>query len=98
MNDGNCVTLPQLPFGHVTLYYSFADPRCHIALGMRSGRIHDKQISASSWLNNQHAAKFGRLYMKKRGSTNVGAWVARVNNGYQWFKVGSIDWLLYSAF
>ena len=54
---------------------------------MRSKRIKDKQITASSQLNNQHAAKYGRLYMKKRGRFNVGAWVPRVNNGYQWLKV-----------
>lgn len=60
---------------------------CNAELGMRSGRINSKQITASSQLNNQHAARFGRLYQKKRGKFNVGAWVARHNNNQQWLKV-----------
>jgi hypothetical protein len=60
---------------------------CNAELGMRSGRIPSKQITASSQLNNQHAARFGRLHQKKRGKTNVGAWVSRLNNNQQWLKV-----------
>lgn len=54
-------------------------------LGLQNGRLRNSKITASSELNNKHAAWLGRLGRQKQGSY-AGAWVARVNNYYQWIK------------
>ena len=65
---------------------------CQGALGMANGSITDKQISASSVLDANHAAKQGRLYFKET-PTKSGAWVItrRQINQYQWLQIDLSD-------
>ena len=61
-------------------------PECHDALGVESGAISDGQMSASSQLNENHAASRGRLFAKA-GSGKSGSWSAKYNNVSQWLQV-----------
>ena len=58
---------------------------CSKPLGLQNGRLRNSKITASSEVNNRHAAWLGRLGRKKRGGY-AGAWCARYNNHYQWMK------------
>ena len=61
-------------------------PECHDALGVESGAISDRQMSASSQWDENYAASQGRLYFKavqnKRGS-----WSAKYSDVSQWLQV-----------
>ncbi|XP_027046414.1 uncharacterized protein LOC113674139 [Pocillopora damicornis] len=59
---------------------------CNKALGMKSGAIRNKQITASSEWDKYHNARLSRLGTVKRGRYR-GAWSARHNNHHQWLKV-----------
>lgn len=53
---------------------------CHDALGMASGSISDRQISASSEYNTYLAAKNGRLH-------NGTGWSADTDDASQWLQI-----------
>ena len=53
---------------------------------MESGVITDRQISASSQWDANHAAARGRLHLKEGGGKQ-GAWSARTNDVYQWLQI-----------
>lgn len=59
---------------------------CQRALGMRSGEIANSQISASSELNDFHAAILGRLESRIAG-TKKGAWVAPQEDLNPWLQI-----------
>ena len=54
---------------------------CDAPLGMDSGTIADAQITASSQLDQNHAAVQARLHFKQ------GSWSARSNDVNQWLQV-----------
>lgn len=57
---------------------------------MKSGDIHDRQISASSEWDSNHAAIQGRLFFLA-GSGKQGAWSAKQNNLDQWLQIDLLD-------
>ena len=59
---------------------------------MANGSITDEQISASSVLDANHAAKQGRLYFQET-QIKSGAWLAAVNqvNQNQWLQIDLRD-------
>ena len=63
---------------------------CKQALGMKSGDIYDRQISASSEWDSNHAAIQGRLFFLA-GSGKQGAWSAKQNNLDQWLQIDLLD-------
>ena len=60
-------------------------------MGMESGKILDKQITASSEWNAHHAAHQGRLnfqeVVERGGARKSGSWSARTNDKNQWLQV-----------
>ena len=58
---------------------------CGQALGMESGAISDKQITASSQWDSNHASFQGRLHFQ--GIFEGGSWSARKNDLHQWLQV-----------
>ena len=52
---------------------------------MQNGRIKAQQLMASSIWDKNTFPTNGRLHLRRRGS-QVGAWIARQNNRYQWFQ------------
>ena len=63
---------------------------CKQALGMKSGDIYDRQITASSEWDSNHAAIQGRLFFLA-GSGKQGSWSARHNNLDQWLQIDLLD-------
>ena len=61
-------------------------PECHDALGVESGAISDRQMSASSQWDENYAASQGRLYVEAV-SGKSGSWSAKDNNVSQWLQV-----------
>ena len=59
---------------------------CLKPLGVQSGEISDKQLSASSEWDINHGAKRGRLNIKKDGPLR-GAWSSRRNDQNQWIQI-----------
>ena len=59
---------------------------CNKPLGLQNRRLPNSRITASSEVNQFHAARLGRLGQVKRGRY-VGAWCARHRNHNQWLKV-----------
>ena len=59
---------------------------CLQALGMESGVISDKQITASSQWDFNHAPFQGRLHFQKL-TFKAGSWSARTNDLHQWLQV-----------
>ena len=59
---------------------------CNSALGMENGAITDKQISASSHWDANHAAKQGRLHFQAVPS-KAGSWSAKANDLNQWLQI-----------
>ena len=59
---------------------------CIAALGIALGTITDRQISASSKLDNTHSATQARLHSKAVGS-KYGAWSAHENDHHQWLQI-----------
>ena len=57
---------------------------------MENGNIRNRQISASSQWNANHAAIQGRLNFKKNG-IKQGGWSARANNANQWLQVDLVS-------
>ena len=55
-------------------------------VGMKNGKIKNRAVTASSFLNNYHAPWLARLRRIRRGRY-VGAWVSRYNNHNQWLQV-----------
>ena len=53
---------------------------------MESGAISDKQMSASSQWDANHAAIQGRLH-SQRSSGKAGSWSARTNDVSQWLEI-----------
>ncbi|XP_078374855.1 lactadherin-like [Oculina patagonica] len=53
---------------------------------MASGAICDKQISASTQYNNNHAPIQGRLHFQANGKVR-GAWSAAINDAHQWLQI-----------
>ena len=66
-------------------------PVCLDALGMQNENIPDSAISASSEYNIYGKAINGRLHFLYR-SGRYGAWVARLNDGYQFLQVDFGSW------
>ena len=60
-------------------------PECHDALGVESGAISDRQMSASSQWGENYAASQGRLYFKAVPGKS-GSWSAKYNVS-QWLQV-----------
>ncbi|XP_015750296.1 PREDICTED: EGF-like repeat and discoidin I-like domain-containing protein 3 [Acropora digitifera] len=64
---------------------------CNRSLGMESGKILDKQITASSEWNAYHVAHQGRLNFQEVVEGGVlnksGSWSALINNQSQWLQV-----------
>ena len=65
---------------HITL------PECEQVLGMENGLISDEQITASSELDEYHAAIQGRLRFQPT-SEKAGAWVVSTADANQWLQV-----------
>ncbi|XP_029201065.2 EGF-like repeat and discoidin I-like domain-containing protein 3 [Acropora millepora] len=67
----------------------FLPPECKEPLGMESGAISDKQITASSTFNHLFIPSIGRLHHKvvHHDETRGGAWVPRDKNSEQWLQV-----------
>ena len=69
------------------LYYT----ACNRSLGIESGKILDKQITASSEWNAYHVAHQGRLNFQEVVEGGVlnksGSWSALINNQSQWLQV-----------
>ena len=61
-------------------------PECHDALGVESGAISDRQMSASSQWKENLAASQGRLNVEAV-SGKGGSWSAKDNNVHQWLQV-----------
>ena len=59
---------------------------CQKDLGMENGEIADRQITASSQLDNNHAAIKGRLNLKATGN-KAESWSAVSNDPSQWLQV-----------
>jgi len=59
---------------------------CLEALGMESGAISDKQITASSQLDSKHAPFQGRLHFQVQ-TKKAGSWSAGINDLRQWLQV-----------
>ena len=59
---------------------------CQKDLGMESGEISDRQITASSQLDASHAAIQGRLNLKATGN-KAASWSAVSNDPSQWLEV-----------
>lgn len=60
--------------------------RCNQPMGLQSGRLNNRLISASSQWDNYHAAFLARLNWNRRGRY-MGAWSAKHNNRYQWLQI-----------
>ena len=65
---------------HVTL------PECQQTLGMENGLISDEQITASSELDEDHAAAQGRLRYQPT-SSSARSWVVLTTDANQWLQV-----------
>jgi len=66
--------------------YALEPLGCLEALGMESGAISDKQITASSQWDSNHAPFQGRLHFQ--GYTfKAGSWSAGKNDLHQWLQV-----------
>ena len=67
----------------------FVPPECKEPLGMESGAISDKQITASSAFSQLVIPPIGRLHHKvvHDDETRGGAWVARHRNLNQWLQI-----------
>lgn len=57
-----------------------------MALGLEDGKVPDESITASSELDDGHAAKCARLNTKADGDMK-GAWAAKDNDENQWLQV-----------
>ncbi|CAH3172634.1 unnamed protein product [Porites evermanni] len=84
---------------HVKKYRSFPALRVEVygcyyggglfisrALGMQSGKIKNRAITASSSFNHFHSAWLSRLHRVKRGRY-IGAWASKYRNYNQWLQV-----------
>ena len=61
-------------------------PECHDALGVESGAISDRQMSASSQWDDYLAVSQGRLNVKAVPGKG-GSWSAKDNDVSQWLQV-----------
>ena len=61
----------------------FNSLECDKPLGMQSGAIKDKQISASSEYNANFGAKYARLNIVRGG----GSWAAKTKDARQWLQI-----------
>ena len=59
---------------------------CNRSLGMENVAITDRQISASSQWDANHAAIQGRLHFKET-SGKAGSWAAKTNDANPWLQV-----------
>lgn len=55
-------------------------------MGLQSGRLHNRYVTASSYWDNYHAPYLARLHWRRRGRY-MGAWSAKHNNRYQWLQL-----------
>ena len=65
---------------------SILGPRCNKPFGMRSRRITNAQVTASSMWDKNHAPFLARLHSQRQGRF-MGAWSAKQNNRLQWIQV-----------
>lgn len=67
----------------------FLPPECKEPLGMESGAISDKQVTASSTYNHFYNPAIGRLHHKAvhDDESRGGAWIALHNNLNQWLQI-----------
>lgn len=70
----------------LAFFYPTAGPRCDKPLGMKNGRIHANQITASSMWDRNHGPSNARLHWR-RTRARTGAWSSRHNNHFQWLLV-----------
>ena len=59
---------------------------CQEALGMENGAILDRQITASTQWDDNHAPFQGRLYFQETGKKQ-GSWSVAQSNSRQWLQV-----------
>ena len=85
---GSCKLFRTLLKSAVHLLYSL---ECNRTLGMESNEILDKQITASSEWDGNHAAHQGRLNFQEVAVNGrlwkAGSWSALVNDQHQWLQV-----------
>ena len=55
-------------------------------MGLQSGRLNNRQVTASSQWDKYHGSFLARLNWRRRGSY-FGAWSAKHNNRYQWLQL-----------
>ncbi|KAL9976334.1 hypothetical protein ACROYT_G013624, partial [Oculina patagonica] len=67
-------------------FLSYHEAQCKQPLGMETGFIPDKQITASSQWNSDHAPYNGRLHLQRRAGKE-GCWAAGSNDANQWLAV-----------
>ena len=60
---------------------------CHLPMGMQTGKIPNKRITASSSWDKYHGAFLARLNRNKVRGRYRTAWSAGVNNHAQWIRV-----------
>ena len=67
-------------------YVCYTGRRCNQPMGLQSGGLNNRMITASSQWDKYHAAFLARLHWRRRGRY-MGAWSAKHNNRYQWLQV-----------
>ena len=68
------------------MFFHPAVRSCFLPLGMGSGHLPDRAISASTSYGANYVPQFGRLN-KIPASGKAGAWCAKSNDGNQWLQV-----------
>ena len=71
-------------FHKMYVFHKYSE--CQKDLGMESGEISNRQITASSQLDASHAAIQGRLNLKATGN-KAASWSAVSNDPSQWLEV-----------
>lgn len=79
---------PFFVFLHMHVY---TGRQCNQPMGLQSGRLKNRFVTASSQWDKYHAAFLARLHWQRRGRY-MGAWSARHNNRYQWLQLDFGRW------
>ncbi|KAL9987547.1 hypothetical protein ACROYT_G001872 [Oculina patagonica] len=78
---------PEDWYGHISMRVElYGCQACLEALGMEDGAIIERQITASSQLDANHAATQGRLNFKAT-TVKAGSWSAARNDSSQWLQI-----------